>query len=334
MFATPAAPAGSKRPTFGALMLGAVLGLAASAARADEPAQAPAAPAPAPAHSNSEAPMNIEERVTHGFAQSGDVKIHYATVGEGPLVVMIHGFPDYWYTWRDQMALLADNYKVVAIDQRGYNESDKPEGVDNYDMKLLVEDVVAVIKSLGRDKATIVGHDWGGMVSWSFAMTHPEMIDKLVIMDLPHPNGLMREMKNNPDQQKNAQYARNFQAEGAEKKIMPAMLAFWEKDPEAKKKLIAALTKSDMKAMLNYYKKNYPREPYDTAPTPDLPKVTVPVLMFHGLEDTALLPGALNDTWQWVEKDLTIVTIPGAGHWVHRDATELVNHTLKCWLER
>src|ERR1700726_4450961 len=98
---------------------------------------------------------DIESRVTHGFADSNGVKIHYASLGKGPLIVMIHGFPDFWYTWRDQMAALADNYQCVAIDQRGYNLSDKPKGVENYDMRLLVGDVVAVVKSLGHDKAII-----------------------------------------------------------------------------------------------------------------------------------------------------------------------------------
>src|SRR5579885_3699992 len=105
---------------------------------------------------------DIEARVQEGYADSNGVKIHYASLGQGPLVVMIHGFPDYWYTWRDQMEALSDKFQCVAIDQRGYNLSDKPKGVENYAMKLLVGDVAAVIKSLGRDKAIIVGHDWGG----------------------------------------------------------------------------------------------------------------------------------------------------------------------------
>ena len=98
----------------------------------------------------------------HGFANSNGVKIHYATLGKGPLVVMIHGFPDYWYTWRHQMEALAEDHQVVAIDMRGYNKSDKPKGVEQYDMKLLIGDVLAVVKHFKQEKATIVGHDWGG----------------------------------------------------------------------------------------------------------------------------------------------------------------------------
>ena len=106
---------------------------------------------------------DIWDEVEHGYADSNGVKIHYATIGEGPLVVMIHGFPDFWYSWRHQMEGLKDNYKVVAIDQRGYNLSDQPEGNSNYNMRYLVSDVAAVISHLGEEKATIVGHDWGGI---------------------------------------------------------------------------------------------------------------------------------------------------------------------------
>ena len=276
---------------------------------------------------------DIESKVTHGYADSNGVKIHYASLGKGPLIVMIHGFPDYWYTWRDQMEALSDKYQCVAIDQRGYNLSDKPKGVDNYRMQLLVGDVLAVIKSLGQEKAIIVGHDWGGAVAWQVALNVPQMTDKLIILNLPHPKGLMRELANNPAQQKASQYARNFQQPGAEKMLTPEAIAFWVKDPEAKKKYIEAFKRSDLEAMLNYYKANYPREPYTEDPAPAV-KTQMPVLMIHGLGDTALLSGALNNTWDWMGKDLTLVTIPGSSHFVQQDASELVSRTMKAWLGR
>jgi epoxide hydrolase 4 len=276
---------------------------------------------------------DIEDRVKHGYADSGGVKIHYASVGSGPLIVMIHGFPDFWYTWRRQMEALADSYQCVAIDQRGYNLSDKPKGVDNYRLPLLVGDVVAVIKALGKDKAIIVGHDWGGMVAWTFAMTNPQMTDKLIILNLPHPRGFIRELAHNPNQQKNSQYARNFQQPDAASKLTPQMLAGFSADEQSRAKYIEAFERSDFEAMLNYYKANYPREPYVDQPGP-LVKVQAPVLMFHGLKDSALLPGALNDTWEWLDKDLTLVTVPTAGHWVQRDAADLVSRTMKLWLSR
>ena len=202
---------------------------------------------------------DLEQRVEHGYADSNGVKIHYASLGKGPLIVMIHGFPDYWYTWRHQMEALSQNYQVVAIDLRGYNLSDKPKGVENYDMRLLVGDVAAVLRHLGREKAIIVGHDWGGAIAWYFAMNLPEQTEKLIILNLPHPRGLRRELAQNPQQQKNSQYARNFQQEGAHLKLTAEALSGWVKDPEAKKKYIEAFQRSDFEAMLNYYKRNYPR---------------------------------------------------------------------------
>lgn len=287
----------------------------------------------APSSTPARADSDLGKRVEHGYADSGGVKIHYASLGKGPLIVMIHGFPDFWYTWRDQMEALSKDYQVVAIDQRGYNLSDKPKGVENYDMRLLVGDVAAVVKHLKREKAIIVGHDWGGIVAWTFAMMLPDMTDKLIILNLPHPRGLSRELANNPQQQKSSQYARTFQQPDAHLKMTAAGIAGWVKDPEAKKKYVEAFSRSDIEAMLNYYKRNYPREPY-TEDTSPVIKVKAPVLMIHGLKDTALLAGALNNTWEWLEQDLTLVTIPGAGHFVQQDASDLVTRSIKMWLAR
>ncbi len=276
---------------------------------------------------------DFDKKVEHGYADSNGVKIHYASIGKGPLILMIHGFPDFWYTWRDQMEALSPNYQIVAIDQRGYNLSDKPVGVENYDIRLLVGDVAAVMKHLNREKAIIVGHDWGGLVAWTFAMTMPEKTDKLIICNLPHPRGLNHELATNPKQQANAAYARHFQQPDAAKTLTPEALAFWVKDPEVKKKYIEAFKRSDFEAMLNYYKRNYPREPY-TEDTSPVIRVKAPVLMIHGLGDTALLAGALNNTWDWLDSDFTLVTIPGAGHFVQQDASDLVTRSMKMWLNR
>jgi pimeloyl-ACP methyl ester carboxylesterase len=275
-------------------------------------------------------PVVAAELGEEGFADSNGVKIHYVTMGKGPLLVMLHGFPDYWYTWRDQMPALARHFQVVAIDQRGYNQSDQPKGVDNYTVDKLVGDVRAVLRHFKQDKAVLVGHDWGGLVAWMFAMTHPDQTDRLVVLNLPHPKGLLRELATNPQQQKNSQYARAFQQPDAASKLKPELLVLWVREPEARAKYLEALRRSSPEGMLNYYKANYPREPYKD--DREFPPVKCPVLLIHGLEDTALLPGALNDTWKWVEKDCTLVTIPKAGHFVHRDVPEFVTQTLVRWL--
>lgn len=279
--------------------------------------------------------------VEHKYADSKGVKIHYAALtpksdGSAPLVVMIHGFPDFWYSWRKQMRALANNgYRAVAVDLRGYNLSDKPKGVDNYAMPLLVSDIAAVVKAEGVERAVIVGHDWGGSVAWNVAMRKPEITELLIICNLPHPAGIAREIATNPEQKKNSEYAFRFQQPDAHKAISLERLTQWVTDPAARPRYLEAFQKSDVEAMLNYYKANYPKP--DAPPPPanfTFPKVKVPVLMFHGLEDQALLPGALNGTWQWVEQDLTIVTIPGANHFVQQDAADLVSNTMVDWLAR
>ncbi|XOV85013.1 MAG: alpha/beta fold hydrolase [bacterium] len=281
------------------------------------------------------------KNLSHGFADNNGVKIHYASVGEGPLVVMIHGFPDFWYSWRDQMAGLQDNYQVVAIDQRGYNKSGQPDGVDQYAMPLLVSDVAAVIRHLGQDSATIVGHDWGGAVAWQFAFNVPQMTERLVILNLPHPLGMAREMANNPEQRANSDYARKFrEGSPSDPDIMfggpmtPATLAGWVTDPAAKPIYEAAFARSSFDGMLNFYKANYPAPPAPgSPPPPPPPRLKIPVLIFHGLQDTALHSDGLNNTWDWIDADVTIVTAPDAGHFVQQDASELVTTTLRWWLD-
>jgi pimeloyl-ACP methyl ester carboxylesterase len=268
----------------------------------------------------------------HGYADSQGTKIHFVTKGSGPLVVMIHGFPDFWYTWRNQIPALAENHTVVAIDQRGYNWSDQPEGIDAYQMERLVDDVRAVVRHFEQDQAIIVGHDWGGMVAWQFAMRYPDITSRLVVLNLPHPNGLRRELATNEAQQKNSAYARFFQTADAGRTVQADALVRWVKDPEAKAKHLEAMKRSSMEGMLNYYKANYPREPY-TAPTEPGPRVQCPVLMFHGLKDQALLADGLNGTWQWLDRELTLVTIPDADHFVQHDAPDLVTRTMVKWLQ-
>jgi len=286
---------------------------------------------------------DVWQEVEHGFVDNDGVKIHYAAMGDGPLVVMIHGFPDFWYSWRHQMDGLKGNYRVVAIDQRGYNQSDKPTGNENYAMPRMVSDIAAVIAHFGVDKATVVGHDWGGMVAWNVAFRRPELVERLVIMNLPHPNGLNREMTINPDQRANSDYAQRFKAGSPtdpdiffDGPMTPQTLSSWVTDPEVRVRYQEAFEHSDFDAMLAYYKQNYPDLPEfsDQAPPPNphIPKPTMPVLIFHGLADTALDARGLNNTWEWIDAETTIVTIPGAGHFVQQDAAEKVTNTLTWWL--
>ena len=275
--------------------------------------------------------VTAQEIGEHGYVSSGDVKIHYVTAGQGPLVVMMHGFPDYWYTWRKQIPAIAKSHQVVAIDLRGYNKSNQPEGIEQYALPKLVGDVEAVIRHFGRDRAVIVGHDWGGMIAWSFAMQRPQMTQRLVVLNLPHPAGLTRELADNPAQQKASAYARHFQQPDAASGLTAEGLTFWVKDPEARTKYVEAFKRSSFEAMLNYYKANYPREPYRRQA--DFPKVQCPTLLIHGLKDTALLASGLDGVWDQIDQPLTLVTVPDADHFVQQDAADLVTKTIVHWLQ-
>jgi pimeloyl-ACP methyl ester carboxylesterase len=290
---------------------------------------------------SEEAAVRSTAEITHGYADNDGVKIHYAEVGEGPLVVMIHGFPDYWYTWRHQMDGLKDSYRVVAIDQRGYNLSDQPEGVQNYDMSLLVSDVAAVIGHLGEEQATIVGHDWGGVVAWNVAFFAPGVVDKLIVLNLPHPNGIAQALRNSPEALAGTTYAKAFR-EGTPDDpdiirgypMTSQTLSAWVTDAEARSKYVEAFDRSDFTAMLNYYKQNYPDVwSGDDIDWPSVPNIAISTLVIHGLDDTALHSDGLNNTWDWIDSDLTIVTVPGSGHFVQQDAAEFVTTTIRSWLD-
>ncbi|HEY7572481.1 MAG TPA: alpha/beta hydrolase [Nitrososphaeraceae archaeon] len=277
-------------------------------------------------------PNDIDKYVTHHYANNNGVRIHYVTIGGGPkTIVMLHGFPDFWYTWRNQMIALMSMYQVAAIDLRGYNLSDKPQGGEYYQMRHLISDIQAVVRNLEKDKTIIMGHDWGGAIAWFFAMYVPTMTERLIILNTPHPTGIVRELAQNPQQQKQSGYARDFQKEGTHNRLTPESLSAWVQDPVARERYIEAFRRSDFEAMLQYYKQNYPREPYRITSFL-IDKVQSPVLQIHGLKDPYLLPSGLNNTWDWLENNWTLLTIPHAGHFVQHDAADLVNRTIVRWL--
>jgi pimeloyl-ACP methyl ester carboxylesterase len=280
----------------------------------------------------AEAPKTIA--VESKFATSADgTKIHYVASGEGPLVVLIHGFPDYSGTWSKMIPKLNDGYRVAALDTRGYNLSDKPEGVANYAMPKLVEDIDAVIAAEGRQKATVLGHDWGAAIAWNYAFAHMDKLDNLIIFSVPHPANFGRQLQRDSG---NSDYARNFQREGSENNLNAEGLAGWVTDPEMKPKYVEAFKQSSFAGMMNYYRANYPagnNAPPANAPPPAFPKITVPVLVMHGMKDTALLSYGHNDTWDQVAKDTTVVMLPDAGHFIQQDAADLVNAQVRSWLD-
>ncbi|MGB8507089.1 MAG: alpha/beta fold hydrolase, partial [Pyrinomonadaceae bacterium] len=136
----------------------------------------------------SEPLASVDASIRHGYAQVGDVRLHYAECGSGErLVLLLHGFPECWYSWRHQLRALGEHYRVVAPDMRGYNLSDKPGRVDDYRMERLVDDVTGLIRHFGAHEAAVVGHDWGAAVAWAVAARHPEYVWKLAALQVPPP---------------------------------------------------------------------------------------------------------------------------------------------------
>lgn len=278
---------------------------------------------------------DVWDQVEHSYADNNGTRIHYVTLGEGEPVVFVHGFPDFWYSWRHQMAALAPHFKVIAIDMRGYNLSDKPEGIENYKMEHLHDDIRAVIRHAGEEKVTLVGHDWGGAISWHFAMRHQDQVERLIIMNLTHTKGYAAVVADPTSEQKaNVQYAREFASSTPNGDPVPErVLASLEqsRNPLVGERYREAFSRSYWDGMMNYYRANYVDAIADIDPD-TIPDITCPVLQFHGLKDTAVDKDGLKDTWNWVTQDYSLVTIPAANHFVQWDAKDLVSQTMKSWL--
>ncbi|HXG91570.1 MAG TPA: alpha/beta hydrolase [Blastocatellia bacterium] len=287
--------------------------------------------------------------IKHEYADVNGIRLHYATTGKGKLIMFVHGFPEFWYEWKDQLAEFGKDHLAVAPDMRGYNLSTKPASVEQYQMRFLVEDLRALAEKLGHQKFILVGHDWGGAVAWAFAMVHPEYLEKLIIINAPHPGVFARELRENPDQQKASQYMLFFRSPQAEAGLSAnnyAMLVqavmgdllkrgiFTEQD---KKAYIEAWSRPGaLTGGLNYYRaaRVGPPASADDKDAGNFAKalpsldVKVPTLVIWGEKDTALLTGNLNGLEKYVP-NLTIKRIPDGTHWVIHEKPELVNSYIR-----
>jgi epoxide hydrolase 4 len=287
--------------------------------------------------------------VTHEYADVNGVRLHYAKAGRGPLILFLHGFPEFWYEWKNQLVEFGRDHTAVAPDMRGYNLSSKPAELSAYAIPRLVEDVRALAKELsGGERFTLVAHDWGGVVAWVFAAQHPEMLDRLVIINAPHPTIFTRELRDNPAQQQASQYMLRFRAPEAETTLsannyatlVNAILGDGLKSgtvsDEDKAAYIAAWSEPGaLTGGLNYYRAaavgppSAGEAPANLTPQPVI--VRVPTLVIWGEKDTALLTGNLNGLEQYVPK-LTVRRIPDATHWVVRDKSPEVNRYIREFL--
>jgi len=287
------------------------------------------------------------------FAKVNGIRLHYVAAGKGPLILFLHGFPEFWYEWKNQLSEFGKDHRAVAPDLRGYNLSEKPEPLEQYEMTVLAEDVRALANELspGR-KFVLVGHDWGGVVAWVFASIHPEMLEKLVIINAPHPGVFGRLLASDPAQQQASQYMLMFRSEQAEKTLSDNQYAtlvnivlgdglkkgvFTEEDKAAYLK--AWSQPGALTGGLNYYRANRVGPPAAggapstgnlTANSAQM-RVNVPTLVIWGEKDTALLPQNLDGLDQLVPR-LTVRRIADATHWVVHEKAGEVNGYIREFL--
>ncbi|OLE32967.1 MAG: epoxide hydrolase, partial [Ktedonobacter sp. 13_1_20CM_3_54_15] len=253
------------------------------------------------------------------------IRMHYVTQGSGPLVVLLHGFPEFWYSWRYQIPFLAEHgYTVVAPDLRGYNDTDKPR--KGYDMPTLLRDIAGLIRGLGQDQAIIVGHDWGGGLAWQFAIHYPYMTSRLIVINAPHPYAMLREFRT-LKQLRKSWYIFFFQipwlpeafllrnhANEVGRMLHGAALQKAAFPPEVTAKYQEAMSKPGaMTAALNYYRQLFRHLPPPAAR--ENTQVSAPTLLIWGEHDIALGIEMTYGLEQWVD-DIEVKRLPDSGHWV------------------
>jgi pimeloyl-ACP methyl ester carboxylesterase len=296
----------------------------------------------------SDALINLDSSIRHGYAQIGGVRLHYAQRGSnGRLVILLHGFPECWYSWRHQLAALGDKYTVVAPDMRGYNLSDKPGRVEDYKINLLVDDVTGLIRHFGERQAAIIGHDWGAGVSWAVAQMHPEYVWKLVTLQVPpmpvwRANLTLRQALRSwymlffqlPRLPEWLMSARDYAfVERIFKKTVARPGTFTDTDIAVYKKALrepGALT-----AAINYYRANVFSlfmKRRSTEETISDGRIRVPTLFIYGEQDHAIVPETVRDVGSYIDAPYREVRIKQSAHWVQNEAVEEVNAALLSFL--
>jgi epoxide hydrolase 4 len=267
------------------------------------------------------------------------VRLHYVEAGAGPLVLLLHGFPEFWYSWRRQLpALAAAGFRALAPDLRGYNLSDKPRGVPAYRLRALMDDVAGLIRHSGADRAVVVGHDWGGVLAWHLPHYHPDLVDRLIVLNAPHPAAYRRELRHGRQALK-SWYVLFFQVPGLPEQLFSfgdyALVgrvlrrqpvhpgAFTAEDVRRYKHALSrpgALT-----AALNYYRAAL-RHDFRAAARTARP-IPTPTLLLWGEQDPYLSPRLTEGLGPWVP-NLRVVRIPDASHWLQNDVPERVNRLM------
>ena len=285
--------------------------------------------------------------LTYRTIRVNDVDLQVSVTNEGGergLALLLHGFPELAFSWRHQIPVLADaGYEVWAPNLRGYGESSKPRAVSAYSIDVLLSDIAALIDASGRDDVTLVGHDWGAVQAWMFAIRRVRPLQRLVIMNVPHPACMRRELRTFRQLRK-SWYVFFFQIPWLPERLLRARRAKAVGDafekmavdatrfPDAVTDVYraAALRPDAMRSMINYYRAALRGRRALTHE--ELPEIETPTLMIWGLEDTALSKETTDGTDEHVA-DLTMRFLPGVSHWVQQEAPETVNAMLLAWLD-
>lgn len=276
------------------------------------------------------------------------IRMHYVTQGEGPLVVLLHGFPEFWYSWRHQIPFLAEHgYTVVAPDLRGYNETDKPRS--GYDVQTLLRDIVGLIKGVGFQKAIIVGHDWGGALAWTFAMRYPSMTERLIVLNAPHPWAFVRELRT-PRQLSKSWYMFFFQlpglpeylltrnsAEAITRMLYASAVQKSAFPPDVLARYREALSKPRaLASAIDYYRANFRStflRGYRRTVGQGTGMIHTPTLLIWGEQDVALGTALTYGLEQWVS-DIQVHRLPDSGHWVQQEKPNEVNRLILEFLQQ
>ena len=285
----------------------------------------------------------LQKKIKHDYAQIGSIKLHYATAGEGDrLVILLHGFPEFWYSWRHQINALSENFKVVAPDMRGFNLSDKPRNVSDYEIDKLVDDVNGLIRYFGYKNAAVIGHDWGASVAWALAQKHPESLWKLGALQVP-PVQIWK--KNQTLKQFLASwYMFFFQIPALPEFLFRrndyAALENALKNSTAEKDVFTGADIAEYKkawsepfaltAMLNYYRANILKRFFSK--TENAPKIKIPTVFIYGEQDTAVLPETVKGVGEMIDAPFEEFYIPTSGHWVQQEAADAVTEILREFL--
>jgi pimeloyl-ACP methyl ester carboxylesterase len=282
-----------------------------------------------------------EDRATgklhEGYAEIGEQRLHYVEAGDGPLIVLLHGFPEFWYGWRRQIEpLAAAGFRVVAPDTRGYNLSSKPDDVSSYDIGQLAADIRGLVQERGAETALLVGHDWGGTIAWATAMHHPEVVERLAILNAAHPRKLAQGL-HHPDQLRRSWYFFFFDLPGLPEAVVHAdnwhFFRHFLRDahpaytPEEIERYIEAWSQPGAATgMINYYRSSV-RTPLKRAEAQIRP-ISAPTLVIWGERDRYLREELAEPEHDDVPNLDRVERLPNASHWVHHDEPERVSQLL------